>query len=400
MKGELRFGAAASAAGAGGAALKKPVRRVASARPGASVPLMLATVIASVFLGEVLVMIFLSWSGVSSLAVGAVFDGLFISFLVFPILYFFLARPLQSAEAELAVLREQADVSGEAYRSLIDSTEDSIYLVDVAGRYRFINRHHASRLGLAEVDVIGRTYGELHPPDKTAEFEALVREAVGEGRSVCREHWSARDERWFLRTFSPVTDRSGATVAVTVVSKDVTELKRNEQRLRELSATDELTGLKNRRGFEDLAGHRLKLAERQGVDAALVYADLDGLKRINDTHGHPAGDRAIRAAAAILREACRESDVCGRLGGDEFALLLTGGGPEAVGKVLERIGEGVRRHNAAAAPPLSLSVGVATRAPGGRESLAELIASADAGMYGDKAGRRPRPARQPPARSA
>lgn len=398
--GSVGYWAGARLAAIEGSRLGAAARRGAAWCRGSALRLILLTA-AAVFLSEVLVAAFLAWSGESSLEAGAVFGGLFTAFLVTPVLYLLLVQPLRRADAEIATLHDQAGVNREAYRSLIDSTEDSIYLVDRAGRYRFINRHHAQRMGLDEVAVLGRTYAELHPPGKAKEFDAAIREVVRKGRSVCREHRSGRDEHCFLRTFSPVADRAGEVVAVTVVSKDVTELKRSEQRLRELSATDELTGLKNRRGFEDLAGNRLRLAERQGEDVALVYADLDELKQVNDRLGHPAGDRLIRAAAVVLRDACRESDVCARLGGDEFAILLTGGGPEAAARILGRIDEGVRRHNdGAEEAALSLSIGVSRRAGNERGSLRELISRADLAMYRAKAARKAGGPPQPPARSA
>lgn len=367
------------------------LRAPAVARPSPT-RLFLLTV-ASVFLGEVFVMFFLSRSGALPLPASAVLDGLFVTFLVVPVLYFFLVRPLSATIAELASIKEQLEMSREAYRTLIDSTEDSIYLVDAGGRYRFINRYHTARLGLPESAVLGRTYADLHPADKAAEFEAVIGEVVREGRSVRREHVSGRDERFFLRTFTPVTDRSGAIAAVTVVSKDVTDLKRSEQRLQELSATDELTGLKNRRGFEELAAHRLKVAERQGASVTLVYADLDDLKRINDTFGHEEGDRAIRDAALVLREACRESDVCARVGGDEFVVLLADDAGGGVDKVVERIGEGIERRNRGAGGgwTLSLSFGSAACVPGDRCPLPELMARADRRMYEAKARRKAAP---------
>lgn len=238
--------------------------------------------------------------------------------------------------------------------------------------------------------IVGKAYGDLHPPDKTAEFAGIIAAVVRDGRSSRQEYWSRRDERCFLRTFTPVTGPGGATVAVTVVSKDITDLKRLEHRLQEISITDELTGLQNRRGFETLAAHRLKVAGRQGVEATLLYADLDNLKQINDGAGHPAGDRAIRDIALILGEGCRESDIVARVGGDEFVVLLTGAVAQGVEKVVGRIQEAIARYNVGAPPGqhLALSIGHATCAPGETCTVFSLLSLADQAMYAVKARRK------------
>ncbi|HWR59386.1 MAG TPA: PAS domain S-box protein, partial [Thermodesulfovibrionales bacterium] len=131
----------------------------------------------------------------------------------------------------------------EMYRALVESTEDSIYLVDRDGVYLFINRRHLKRMGLPKRQLIGRAYGEFHSEVETKWFMEKVKQVLETGNSVQHEHRSLRDGRDFLRTFSPVKKGPrGKTFAVTVVSKDVTKLKRMEEKLHFLSVTDELTG--------------------------------------------------------------------------------------------------------------------------------------------------------------
>jgi diguanylate cyclase (GGDEF)-like protein/PAS domain S-box-containing protein len=345
---------------------------------------------AAVFLGEVLVMVILSLDRSMTPLAAALLDGVLVTSLLIPVLYLFLVRPLGDKIRELSSLREALGSSREAYRSLIDSTEDSIYLVDDRGRYQFVNRHHAARLGRATGAIVGGFYADFHSADKSAEFAEIIAAVMREGRSSRQEYWSPRDERYFLRTFTPVTGPGGATVAVTVVSKDITDLKRFERQLQELSITDELTGLQNRRGFETLAAHRLKVAERQGVGATLLYADLDNLKQINDAHGHQAGDAAIRGIGSILGESCRESDIVARVGGDEFVVLLTGAAALDVEKVVGRIQDAIARYNAAAAPGwhLGLSIGHATCLPGESCIASSLLSRADRAMYEAKSQRK------------
>ncbi|MHC1610785.1 MAG: PAS domain-containing sensor histidine kinase [Candidatus Methanospirareceae archaeon] len=130
--------------------------------------------------------------------------------------------------------------SEERYSSLIESTDDSVYLVDRDCRYLFVNAKHLSRLGFTMDEIRGRTYGELHSPEEAAEFGEKVEEVFKTGKPVQQEHRSRRDGRYFLRTLSPVKDSEGRVTAVTVVSKEITELKRAEEErarlLKELEA--------------------------------------------------------------------------------------------------------------------------------------------------------------------
>ena len=117
------------------------------------------------------------------------------------------------------------------YRSLVESTEDSIYLVDKDCQYLFMNEKHLSRLGLPVDKTIGRTYGELHSPEETKELVELVNQVFETDKSMQHEHRSQRDNKYFLRTLSPVKEPDGRVVAVTVISKDITALKQTENDL-------------------------------------------------------------------------------------------------------------------------------------------------------------------------
>jgi len=133
----------------------------------------------------------------------------------------------EGVQAEEA-LRE----SGEKYRSLVESTEDSVYLVDRDCRYLFMNQKHLSRFGLPADKVIGRAYRKFHSKKETKQFAEKVHEVFETGKSLLYEYRSQRDSGYFLRTLSPVKEPDGKTTAVTVVSKDITGLKRTEEALR------------------------------------------------------------------------------------------------------------------------------------------------------------------------
>ncbi|MBV8856293.1 MAG: CHASE3 domain-containing protein [Acidobacteria bacterium] len=166
--------------------------------------------------------------------------------------------------------------------------------------------------------------------------------------------------------------------------RDVARRKARARALRDLSLTDELTGLYNRRGFLTLSEQQVRLSRRRGEQLLLLFADMDGLKRINDEHGHDAGSRAIAAAGEVLRRTFRDSDVLARLGGDEFVALVTdtaGKGPEFF---TERLREGLRRHNEQAAAPYAVSLSVGAARLDGTLNVEEAVARADELMYQNK----------------
>jgi diguanylate cyclase (GGDEF)-like protein/PAS domain S-box-containing protein len=157
-----------------------------------------------------------------------------------------------------------------------------------------------------------------------------------------------------------------------------------ERRLEALSRTDALTGLLNRRAFEAELAERLA---RGGAPGALVYVDLDNFKHVNDGHGHAAGDEVLRAVARLLAGNTRPGDLLARLGGDEFALWLERTDMAAAarrGEELVTSAGALAPYSGDAAHALGFSVGGAVFAPGSNETLAALVARADAAMYSVK----------------
>lgn len=164
------------------------------------------------------------------------------------------------------------------------------------------------------------------------------------------------------------------------------ERHRLQTELHALSLTDELTGLYNRRGFLTLAAEDLRQARRRQTELVLAFADLDGLKTVNDRYGHAEGDQAIRDAAVILQQTFRDSDLVARLGGDEFIVLLRDATPYATDRAQTRLARRLREHNAEGQRPyeLSLSMGFARERAFDDASLERLIAAADREMYRSK----------------
>jgi diguanylate cyclase (GGDEF)-like protein len=183
----------------------------------------------------------------------------------------------------------------------------------------------------------------------------------------------------------PVHDRSGSlyiagllALVAGMCAWQAHTLEGGRRELALASRTDHLTGTLNRRGFQDRAEAELARAERLGEHAALVLVDLDGFKRVNDEHGHAAGDELLRWVSARLQSALRTSDAACRLGGDEFALLLPGMDAVAAREVAERL-------RTALAERTSASFGVA--AFPAQPDAEALLARADVELYAEKPGR-------------
>jgi diguanylate cyclase (GGDEF)-like protein len=178
-----------------------------------------------------------------------------------------------------------------------------------------------------------------------------------------------------------------AGVVLSRLRRQRTELGAARAELTRLALTDPLTGLANRRHFDEVLASEMSRAERHQGTLSLAIIDLDHFKAFNDRHGHPAGDAALRAVASLLRTRVRGHDTVARLGGEEFAVLMVGACREAACHTAERIREAVGGHASGGPLHVTVSIGVAT-APGDGSTPAELVREADRALYRAKAAGR------------
>lgn len=201
---------------------------------------------------------------------------------------------------------------------------------------------------------------------------------------------SARPLGYILKPFQEVELRCAIEVAIhkhradLAIAEREAALRRNAEYMQSLSLIDELTQLRNRRGFFELAAQALKVAKREHHALGLFFMDLNGLKSVNDTYGHRAGDQALSDAAQVLRQTFRDSDIVARLGGDEFVALAH------VAHDVDALRRRLRAHldefNATTDRPyvLDLSIGTTLVDSAADEDISELISRADAAMYEEK----------------
>ena len=298
-------------------------------------------------------------------------------------------------------LRDTIPVSGdsELLDAVLDAAASLIVVVDADGRLVSWNRACEELLGYTAAELDGpRALMDLIPADERHIAEEGMH-ALRAGESPVRAefHWRTRDGRERLIEWSTtaltgpdgrVTYMVGTGIDVTDARQGEAERTAAEARLRHMAEHDALTGLFNRRRFEQELDRHIAHGRRYGMDGALLLLDLDDFKRVNDDFGHRAGDRVLTAVAVVLNHRLRESDVVARFGGDEFAVLMPVGGADEAAELAGLLAEAICREVPSPAGPLYASVGIALFTESTTPD--EILSEADDAMYADKrAARRP-----------
>ena len=281
---------------------------------------------------------------------------------------------------ELKQTEEAFRKSEERYRKLINTSPDAIALVDVDefGRFLTVNPTMAQRFGLTQGELEGKTYQEVMPKPLADKRIIDAKKSLNEEEIVCIE--DERQDRYLQNYYVPIATSDNQRT-FQIISRDITERKQMEEKLKEMSFRDSLTGLYNRNFFEE---EMVRLGDGRYQPIGIVVCDLDGLKFVNDTLGHQAGDQMLIQSADILRQNFRSSDILARIGGDEFAILLTETNSEVVQQMLQRLRQEIEDYNNSYPEiPFSLSVGHAL-GEGELTDMQALFREADNRMYREK----------------
>ncbi len=287
------------------------------------------------------------------------------------------------------------DLEAESARHF-DLSLDMVSSVGFDGCFKRVNPAFERTLGYRPQELVGRPFLDfVHPDDREKTEQEAVSLSDGAKTMQFQNRYVAKDGEvhWLEWTSIPLQDEG----LVYGVARDITDRKALEQELERLSQRDPLTGLFNRRRFEEELRRQLAYTRRYGKGGALLMIDLDRFKQINDELGHAVGDKALCEVARVLSDNLRGSDilardpgaVVARLGGDEFVALL----PEADGAgataAAERLATAVQEvslqvdgHDV----ELRISIGAATFDEHGLPGEKELLAAADRAMYLAKAG--------------
>lgn len=285
------------------------------------------------------------------------------------------------------------------FRALFEKSTDAVFLISPNLRIIEINAAGADLLGYAPEELRRLPIKKLFPTEEWLEVRQRLKSVSADQvlPPTRRSFVSKRGERVILETnLAVVTDEAGRLMHYQSIGRDITNTVLEEQRMRNTLAhmtlrasTDVLTGLLNREAVMQHAHAEWERYAREGVPMSIMMVDMDGLKKINDTHGHLVGDAALKALAKVLENNKRPYDWLGRLGGDEFMLVLPGAGVEDAQRILSRV------HNAANQKTirtgvdevqLSSSMGIASTEDAGAAPRAvnELVERADQALYAAK----------------
>ena len=276
--------------------------------------------------------------------------------------------------------------------AVLDAAASLIVVGDNEGRLLCWNRACEELSGYTAAEI-GRSPAILDrlvvEEDRERADSVVDSLARGESPVLMETRWRTRsgDVRLISWSCTGLTAPDGTITHVVATGIDVTERRRLERRLRHLADHDDLTGLINRRRFQEELQRHLAEGRRYGLTGALLVLDLDGFKLVNDTHGHSAGDRVLCAVADALQSRLRGSDIVARLGGDEFAVLLPRETPAEAELVCRSLEHAIPAEvSTPGGGRMGVSVGFATFVEG-VGSVDDVLAAADASMYAVKHGR-------------
>lgn len=312
------------------------------------------------------------------------------------LLFDYLSGQLRRRVAEKERSERELEKSLSMYEATVESTADGILVVDREGAIVSFNRKFQEMWRIPDEIVRSRddqraiefVCEQLTDPEQ---FVRKVQQLYDRPEAESQDILRFKDGRVFERYSQPQRAGDGEVHGRVWSFRDITERERTQSRLRHLAEHDPLTGLLNRRRFEEEVSKQIAYAGRYEGEGAVLLLDLDDFKYVNDRLGHRSGDALISSIADLLRSRLRASDTICRLGGDEFAVLL----PRADERRARLVGEGlldiVRRHRTMIrGQPLRVttSIGIAVFGHSGSHAAEELLMQADVAMYKAKeAGR-------------
>lgn len=275
----------------------------------------------------------------------------------------------------------------ELQTAALASTANAVVITGPDGAVEWVNPAFTTLTGWTSEEVIGRILDDPDDGLQPSTFHDQRARTVREGRVWRGERFNRRKDGAVYveeETVTPVLDDAGRVAHVIAVKQDVTARRRSEERIRHLALHDPLTDLPNRRALEESLGRVVDRAPR-GTRSTLVLLDLDNFKIVNDSLGHPAGDRVLVDLARLLVATVRPGDLVYRLGGDEFVVLLEGV-PLADGReTAERVRRAVDTHRfLVEGRTFDLGVSLGVVPVDGKLDAPAVLALADSALYAAK----------------
>jgi len=267
------------------------------------------------------------------------------------------------------------------FEQLFAESTEGIILLDNDGNVLKVSEHFEKLFGYKEKEILGKNIDDLIVPDEIIDRGEDYTKKVANGGDVktegIRQKKNGEKIHVSLHAF-PITLKEGQ-LGIYTIYNDISQRKKEEEKIRYLSFHDQMTGLYNRRYFEN---EMERLSNSRMKPVSIIVADIDDLKVVNDNHGHKRGDEYIKSAAEIIESAVRKEDIAARIGGDEFAVILPYTEKETAEKIITRINNICEEKKSDLRNDLNISVGCATCQ--NEEDLDEIFVKADKIMYSKK----------------
>ncbi|MBA3696932.1 MAG: diguanylate cyclase [Methylotenera sp.] len=298
----------------------------------------------------------------------------------------------QAITESISSYATQKELQSRLFGTVLSASPDQIFIFDLKGKFTYVNKAGLEVYGMSREMFIGKTY--LNRKFTFAkEIHQWLKKVIHTEKMVSGEivhPTKAGLKRVFEYILAPVVNKEHKVEAIVGISRDITDRKASEELSWRNANYDALTGLPNRRLFEDRLEQDIKHAERTSLPIALMFIDLDHFKEVNDTHGHDAGDDVLQQVSKRINSCIRKADTVARLGGDEFTVILTDiAGVDHIKtlsqKIVVELAKPFELKNKTA--NISCSLGV-TYFPMDASSPEQLLKNADKAMYKAKdAGR-------------
>jgi diguanylate cyclase (GGDEF)-like protein/PAS domain S-box-containing protein len=271
-------------------------------------------------------------------------------------------------------------------KAIMDNIPDAIYLKDLKSKFLAVNKHFTEKHGInSPEEAMGKTDFDFFSEEHARQAFEDEQNIIKTGKPIInleeKETHAGKEDRWVSTTKIPVFNKKGSIIGTFGITRDITDRKKYEDKIKHMSFHDYLTGLYNRAYFEE---ELLRLDTERNLPLSIILGDLNGLKMINDTYGHERGDELLIKVAEVLKQCFRKSDIISRWGGDEFIILLPltdySRAEEIVGKI-----EKTCYQYSTQDLPVSISLGISTKVKED-ESIEEILKAAENKMYLQKMG--------------
>lgn len=299
-------------------------------------------------------------------------------------------RDIVKSEQQIEGHLQQVTLENHEVRDLYDHAPCGYHSLDVNGCIVRINQTELNWLGKTREEVMGQPFKNFFTEPGRALFDKVLPEFLARGHASDMEFeliCADGSLKPVLINATLIYDQQGKPLMSRTIVFDITERKKLEQRLEELSNNDAMTGLCNRRHFYELARHEIERATRLHSNFALAILDVDHFKRVNDEFGHAVGDQLLTLLGKTLKQKLRAIDIPARVGGEEFALLLPHTDLASAQTVLDRLREDLAAMqltlNDGRSVTFTVSIGVTSQQEG-ETDLDSMLSRADKALYDAK----------------